>query len=297
MADAEPGRGRHPVHEFLHALWMKVQDDDIFFMASAISFNLLVAVIPLVLLCVGLTAYVLSAQVADPAEAIVTLLMGNLPQASAGLDPSSAVRAVVEGILVRRSGFTFLGALLFVWLATRLVGTLRTALRRVFQIPQMRGIVRGKLFDAQVVILGVVLLTLNLGITLTTEAALVYGGQLLGAGAPVISTVDFFLGNLVAVASIWTLFLVVYRYLPARRTPWSVAFVAATFTALVHEMLKQGFSWYATEVADYTSTWDNLATVAILLFWIYYEAVVFILGGEIAQIYTTMRARPMRSQE
>ena len=50
------------------------------------------------------------------------------------------------------------------------------------------------------------------------------------------------------------------------------------------------FSWYATEVANYGSTFGNLATVAVLFFWIYYESLVFILGGEVAQVYTMRRA-------
>jgi membrane protein len=34
-----------------------------------------------------------------------------------------------------------------------------------------------------------------------------------------------------------------------------------------------------------------LASLAILFFWIYYGAVVFILGGEVAQVYTMNRTR------
>ena len=77
-----------------------------------------------------------------------------------------------------------------------------------------------------------------------------------------------------------------------RRATSSVrtAFVAATFTAISHESLKFGFSWYATELANYSSTLGNLATVAVLFFWIYYEALVFILGGEVAQVYTMRKA-------
>lgn len=287
---SEPGGRRHPVHAHVHALWVKLNDDDVFFMASAIAFNMLVAAIPFVILCIGLTAYVLSAQVSDPVEAIVGLVVGNVPQAAAGLDPSTAVRTLVQAVMASRTGFTFLGALFFVWLATRMVGTLRTVLRRVFQVTRTRGIIQGKIFDAQVVVVGVVLLTLNLGVTITFEAALAYGSELFGLGGPVVGTLEFFLGNVVAVTSIWALFLIVYRYLPATRTPWPTALVAATFSSLIHEALKQGFSWYATEVADYTSTWGNLATVAILLFWIYYEALVFIMGGEVAHVYTNTKA-------
>jgi len=283
------------VGEFTRRLWDKVLEDDVFVMASAVAFNMLIAAIPLALLGIGLTGYVLSAQVTDPVEAIVTMLVGNLPQATAGVDPSGVARGIVSGVLERRTGFTFLGALFFAWLATRLVGTLRAVLREIFDIAQARGIIRGKLFDMQVVVVGVLLLTLNLGITVAFEGAVAYGGEVFGLGGTAVGAAEFFLGTGVAFASIWTLFFVVYRFLPARRIPWRAAVVAATFASTLHEVLKQGFSWYATEVADYSSTWGNLATVAILFFWIYYESLVFILGGEIAQVYTMRKAVRMQS--
>lgn len=277
--------------EFLRRLWDKSVADDIFFMAGAVAFNVVGATIPLLLLGVGISGHLLSARVADPVGAVVSLVVGALPQGAGGADPSAFVRTIVSGVLDQRSGFTFFGALFFVWLATRLAGTLRIALREIFDIGQERGIVRGKLFDVQVVVVGVLLLTLNLGVTVAFEAMLDLGVGVLGLTGTALGWVDRFIGYAVALASIWTLFLVVYRYLPARRVPWRTAVVAASFSALAHETLKYGFSWYATEVAIYTSTWGNLATVAVLFFWIYYEAVVFILGGEVAQVYTMRKAR------
>jgi membrane protein len=72
--------------------------------------------------------------------------------------------------------------------------------------------------------------------------------------------------------------------------PWRTAIIAATFTAVGHELLKMAFSWYATDVADYGTAFGNLATVAVLFFWIYYGALVFILGGEFAQVSTMRKA-------
>jgi membrane protein len=277
--------------EFLRRLWDKAVADDIFFMAGAVAFNLVGATVPLLLLGVGISGYLLSAQVADPVGAIVALVVENLPQGGGGADPSGFVRTIVSGVLGQRSGFTFFGALFFVWLATRLVGSLRITLREIFDIGQDRGILLGKLFDIQVVVIGVLLLTLNLGVTVAFEAAMDLGVGVLGLEGAALGIVDRIIGYTLALASIWALFLVVYRYLPVRRIPWRTSIVAATFAALAHESLKYGFSWYATEVADYTSTWGNLATVAVLFFWIYYESVVFILGGEVAQVYTMRKAR------
>jgi membrane protein len=288
------GRG-YRAREFLRRLWTKVAEDDVFFMAGALAFNLLVATLPLLLLGVGITGYVLAAQVEDPVEATVSVVVSMMPAATGALDVATPVRAVVSGILEQRSGFTVFGGLLFAWLATRLVGTLRVALREIFDVGQERGMLHGKFVDLVVVVLGALLVTLNLGVTITFGAAVSFGVGVLGLGGPVVGIAERLLGQGVALLSIWFLFLALYHYLPARRIPWRSSVVAATFSSVAHEALKVGFSWYALRIADYTSTWGNLATLGVVLFWIYYEAVVFILGGEVAQVYTMRKAGSVKA--
>jgi membrane protein len=278
------------VPEFLLRLWQKSVEDEVFFMAGAIAFNVLIALVPLLILGIGLTGFVLSARFGDPTDAILALVADNLPQAGEGVALVEAFRAPVSSLVERRTGFTVFGALFLVWVSTRLVATLRIALREIFDLGRQRGVLMGKLFDIQAVLIGVSLLTLNLGVTVAFEATIDYGIGLIGVDGSAFSIIERLLGHGLALGSIWTLFLIAYRYLPARRIPWRTAWVAATFSALVHEALKWGFSWYVTEIADYGSAFGNLATVVVLFFWIYYGSIVFILGGEVAQVYTMRKA-------
>lgn len=123
------------------------------------------------------------------------------------------------------------------------------------------------------------------------------GVEMVGLQGEALGLVDRFLGHTLALVSITALFLLVYRYLPARRIPWRTAWVAAAFAALCHELLKTAFSWYATEVANYSTAFGNLATLAVLIFWIYYGSIVFILGGEVAQVYTMRKASRVTVRE
>jgi membrane protein len=279
------------VGEFARRVFQKADEDLIFFMAGAISFNLLVAFVPLLLLAVGVTGMVVSARVVDPALMVVDFLQRSLPATQGDLDLSEAVRTQITALLDQRRGFTLLGAGLLVWFSTRLVGTLRTALREIFDMPMGRSLWRGKLFDIQVVLVGGVLLLVNVGVTAALQAAEAYGVDLLGIEGAALGTIESLTAQGIAFASIWVLFLGIYRYLPIRPIPWSTAVVAATFTAFLHELLKGGFGWYVTSVANYRTTYGNLLTVAVLFFWIYYEAIGFILGGEVAQVWTMRRAR------
>jgi membrane protein len=135
------------------------------------------------------------------------------------------------------------------------------------------------------VLVGTVLILVNVGITVTLGMVKDFGLDFLGLTGPALGFSEQFFALVVAFASLWVFVLLIYRFVPADRTPWRVALVAATFTALVLEVMKYGFGWYVISAADYRSTYGNLATLAVLLFWIYYGAVAFVLGGEVAHVH------------
>ena len=87
------------------------------------------------------------------------------------------------------------------------------------------------------------------------------------------------------------MFVLIYRFLPARRIPWRIAVVSATFTSVVFELLKSAFAWYVAYIAEYRSTYGVFASIVVLIFWIYYSSVVFVLGGEVGQVYELYRIR------
>jgi len=281
---------------FWTRVYWKADEDNIFFMAGAISFNVVVAFVPLILLVVGISGYVLSARFGDPVEVLTGLLLGALPD----LDPNSGLaigaRSLIDGVLEGRRELSVVGGALLLWLSTRLIGTLRTALKEVFDIAHGRSIIDGKFFDAQMVVVGGALFVLNMGITVAIRAARDLGVEVLGLNGLAVQWGDRLLAAALAFTSIWVMFLLIYRYLPARRIPWRTALIAGTVMAVTYEILKQAFSWYVTSVADYTSTYGNLATLAVLFFWVYYTSIAFVLAGEIAQVSTMRRAwkvRPM----
>ena len=144
------------VREGLHLFWEKFNDDDAFFLAGGIAWGVLFALVPLLALGIGLTGFVLSARYADPTEAVVALFAGAMPATGAAGSFADILRDLVGEVMANRTGLTVVGALVFVWLATRLSGSLRSALFRVFDTGVRRGIVHGKLFDILAVVAGTV---------------------------------------------------------------------------------------------------------------------------------------------
>ncbi|MEX0980264.1 MAG: YihY/virulence factor BrkB family protein [Gemmatimonadota bacterium] len=283
---------------FLKDLWKRLEEGDIFFMAGAIAFNLIIVVIPLFLLAVGIAGFILEARFPDSTAVITRFLLDYLPAVGGDVELVQSVERVVQQILAERTSFGLVGALFFIWISTRLVGTLRTVLRNVFDVPVDRGIVRGKIFDAQIVVIGGMLMTINLGITIAVEAFQRFGMDLVGLeDRGIMRAAESAVADILAFLSIWFLFLLVYHYLPRRLPPWRTAIIAATVTAVFFEAMKLVFAWYATDVADYSTAYGNLTTVAILFFWIYYGSVVFIFGGHVAQVSTLRRQERLQWME
>lgn len=297
VPEMPPLPARHRVKDFVWRVVSRAEEDNIFFMAGAITFNLLIVVVPLVLLVVGLAGYVVEALPGDPVEVVLPYVLEILPQVGGEVDLIRTVTNAVNSLVADRAGLSLVGAVVFIWISTRLVGTLRTVLREVFDVGQDRGIVRGKVFDAQIVVIGTGLILVNFGVTLVLTAVGNFGVSMLGLESFDLTWARRTVGLVLSFASIWVLFLLIYRYLLVRRIPWRTALVAATFTGLIHEVMKAGFSWYATGLADFRSAFGNLATLAVLFVWIYYESLVFILGGEVAQVYTMNRVRRVRVRE
>lgn len=213
--------------------------------------------------------------------------------AGAGVGLRDQVDRILEGLVAERAGLSVIGAVVLAWISTRLVGTLRVVLRQTFNIETDRGIVRGKVFDFKVVGLGATLILLNVGITVgvrTLEAlgAIFFATE--GWGARLLGEV---VARGLAFASAWILFLLLYRFLPARKVAFRTAVAGATFAAVGFEFLKELFAWYVTSVATYSNAYGSLAAGAVLFFWIYYSSIVFVLGAILARTYEVRRNTAM----
>jgi membrane protein len=263
-------------------------------MAGAITFNVLLAVIPLLLLVAGLAGFILTARFGYPTPDVVQVLLSQVPMVEGDVDLPQTVGVALEGLVQERTGFSIVGALFLLWISTRLVATLRVVLRNIFHLAgEERGVLWGKVFDLNVVLMGGVLILLNVGVTVGVRTLEAFGIELLGLTGAVADLLRSGVAVFLSFGSAWVLFFLLYRYLPVRHIPLRTAAVGATFTAVGYELMKGAFAWYATSVANYSTAYGNLAVAAVLFFWIYYSAAVFIVGGHVARAYEKRREARM----
>ncbi len=274
----------HDVRGFVARVYEGAAEANVPFLASGLTFDALLAAVPLVLLGLSLVGYLLSSG-ADRAQLEITdYLRRFLPVAGArSADRFTPVLRLLEGIVQQRGALGGLGLPLFVWFSTRLFGSLRAALGEVFDIEEGRSWLRGKLTD--------VALVLVTGLLFVANTALTEGITVLGVRAGGVGFVQFFGAQLLAFLFVLLLFVVVFRYVPARRLRWDTALVAAAICALGFEAAKQVLAVYFERWLRPEALVSDATLGAILLFvaWTYYMTLVFLIGGQIAQVYELRR--------
>ncbi|HEX8243747.1 MAG TPA: YihY/virulence factor BrkB family protein [Longimicrobium sp.] len=292
-AAAALGRFARGGGDFVTHLYRKAGEDDIFFLAGGIAFDVLFAAIPFLLMLVGVFGIVLARVVKDPRKAAVDYIVTILPPTESVVHRSYEI---IDAVLAGRKSFGVIGLVLFLWISSRLVATLRASLKEIFDLPEERGIVEGKVFDLQMMVVAGTLFLANTGITVILDAAQSLGVRLIGSQWVDVETVQLVWARLLAFLFIFLMFLLIYRYLPKRRTPWRMSLVAAVFTAVAWELLKGLFAIYVLHATSWQKVYGALVTPIILVLWIYYSAMVFILGGEIAHVYDLMRMRRLQRE-
>ena len=87
------------------------------------------------------------------------------------------------------------------------------------------------------------------------------------------------------------MFFSLYKFLPVRRVRTKAAWVAALFTSVMFEVAKFAFATYVSSFNPGSLYAGTVAAVVVVVFWVYYAALIFILGGEVGQVYELRRTR------
>jgi len=250
-------------------------EDNIPFLASAVSFDILLTAIPFVALVVAVVAYLVEYQLAIHQLNVHELLQRFLPESNeASGDRFGFIEGALGDLVARRGGLTLLAAPLFLWFSTRMFGGLRAALNEVFDTEENRPWPVAKLTDLAMVFVA---------------GALFLANAFASTGKGVIAQLETLVFSTL-------LFFVIFKFLPSRRIYWRTGLVASLFCAVGFEIAKRLFALYVAHFVTFhrAASNANLVAVLLLLLWIYYTAFIFLLGGEVAETYDLMRMRRLQ---
>lgn len=275
--------------DVVRRVWRQSAEDNVPFLAGGLAFNILLALVPFVLLLIGGLSFLLGREAGEAASSVTALLERLLPQ---GDDSGRALLAGVLGDVVgTRGAVTIYSALGFAWFSTRLFGSLRSVLALIFDGSD-RGIVAGKLFDLLATAIATAAVAMYVAVSAYLDLATTRGVALLraaGLRADAMGGLGYLVGRLFAVGLVVALFYALYRGLPRRRPPRPVALVGAVTAALLFEMARHLFGVVVRHLDPGSLYTGTIAAVVAVVFWTYYGALLFLIGGEVAQAWELRR--------
>jgi membrane protein len=298
----ESGVHRSPVSDFLWTardyikrVWDNSGEDNVLFLAGGIAFNILLAALPFLLLLAAGITYLLPIVYAgsiNSTDQIGVFLDRLLP---AHVETDSPVHRLINDLLRTRRSITIYSAIGFVWFSTRLFGSLRTVLASVFDIETERGIIAGKVFDVKITVVSTLLFAAS--VTVTTYVGLASHALVsVGLRTDVLSGVDYWVGRVLGFAFLALMFYALYKFLPIRRVTTASAWVAAGFTSVCFEGARTAFAYYTKTFNPVGMYRGTLTAIVFVVVWCYYAALIFILGGEVGQVFELRRVRKLQRE-
>ncbi|MGH9885566.1 MAG: YihY/virulence factor BrkB family protein [bacterium] len=284
------------IRDYAKRVWDNSGEDNVLFLAGGITFNLLLAAVPFLLLLASGITYLLPIIVHDAAfttgDPVREFIDRLLPAHNHG--ESSTLDNLIGTMLQGRKSVTLYSAIGFIWFSTRLFGSLRTVLASVFDIESERGIIAGKIFDVKITIVATLLFVANVlvsGYILIATKAGAERLRELGIRNDVMGNVEYAIGRGLAFVFIALMFFALYKYLPIRRVRARAAWVATLFTSVAFEAARIVFSYYTETFNPGGLYQGTLTAIVVLVVWFYYAALIFILGGEVGQVHELRRVR------
>ena len=256
--------------------WAEILHDDIFGKSSEIAYNLLFALVPLLLFLLAILGFM-----AGPGTTIRENILGalshQLPQAASQL----ISKTITEVNQAAGSGKITLGVILGLWTASSGIASMMSGLNMAYDVRDAR-----PWWKVRLIAIG-----LTLAVAFLTIAAMVI--VLFGGKIAALAGNQFGLGDTAVIA--WRViqwpvalffmtlsFSLIYYYGPdVKEQHWYWITPGSFIGVLLWLGLSFAFREYLHFFNSYSKTYGSLGAVIILLMWFYVTSLGFLVGGEI----------------
>ena len=246
--------------------------------AAAITYYALFSLIPLTLAIMFILGTFVTGS--DALEARLSLAVNSLVPVS-----DDTLEDTLSALSRTRAVAGALGLVGLVWVSTTVFGAIRKGVNTLWGIQQSRRFFHEKLLDfaftagAGLLMVVPVALTAGVGVLVEFTSAMRTGSPdsdwlvqvLLNALSPFIS---------------FTVFLLIYRYLPNTGVTFRQIWAGALMTTAAFEGWKAVFLWYTRSFPVYDTVYGPVGALVALLTWIYISANILLVGSLVTSRYS-----------
>jgi membrane protein len=256
-------------HPDLKAFIRKLGKDNVGFLASGLAWSILTSIIAALVAVVAISSLLLQNQANRDA------VVSHLSSALAGVLSRQDIQSVVMATQQHKGLLGIIGFLGILWGGSNIGGAISTVFQPVFQV-RGRPFIREKLIDVGMILVFTVLLIV---IVLSSTGLALLNTVITNSPFPGVAqvVVEAGIGLLAAFALFFTIYSVFPNTDPQFKLPhvWKGAAVAA----VLFEILSLIFPLYIA-LARFSRYGAMLAAILVLTAWIYFLALILIVGAE-----------------
>ncbi|MGQ0560757.1 MAG: YihY/virulence factor BrkB family protein [Gemmatimonadota bacterium] len=260
--------------------------------AAALSYFTVFALPPLLILLLTAVGFFI-----DPAEfrgRIVSQVQGLV-----GAEGARMIGTIITAANQPGTGIMAIGGIILLMIgATGAFLQLQDALNTTWRVtpdPRQGGVkafLGKRLFSlGMILLIGFLLLISFVVAALVSASGDVLRSWLGPAGELIAQVVQIALGLLVT----WALFAAIFKILPDAEISWSDVGAGAFVTALLFTVGRVAIGFYLGRTTT-ASAFGAAAALAVLLIWIYYAAMILLLGAEFTRVWANRKGEGIRPE-
>jgi membrane protein len=227
----------------------------------------------------------------DAARAFVTMALGALPPEVATV----IAPAIGEVMSTRRTGLMTISILASLWATSSGIEALREALNQAYGVEEPRSILFCRLQSLAFTIIFSICIILVILVLVVWPVLWSYIQPLLDL-PPKQGWFYAALRYFIAVALLYLVVALLYRWLPSRHLPPREILPGAAVTVVLWVIMASLFSWYLQNLGRFSVTYGSLGGIVVTLLFFYLSATIFIFGAEINSARRRAEAARLRAE-
>lgn len=289
--------------EFWRVIVNLVKKKDVFFNASAITFNLFICAIPFTLLLISIIGYVLSYE--DAFHEIIRYGRELFPSFTYESKSGDVFRgavtleSILEPLIGVRRVFGVVGVVILVFFAQGLFHTVKHVVFEIFEIEDRKhpilemiynfftfGVIGGVFLFFTLVIYAVSFISFDQFTVPFTKRVIE------------LSWIYEFSNTLIPIVFTLMLFYFLFRYISEKRLQPQVALVGAVVYTVLFEIAKYWVGFYLDYAFRvYRYFYQGYAVAVVIGIWVFYSAALLVVSSIVARAYRDVFVEPRKVKE
>ena len=272
----------------LKKIWQSFNEDKAMRLASSIAFSTIFSIAPLFIVLIAIVGWIIGLQNGGHGHTQAENAMLEQVSRGAGKGTADSIRQIVAASFNKpRQGLIaqIIGWIAFIFGATALFSSLQDSLNAIWHVESTKGgwrqMVRDRIASfGMILVVGFLLL-----VTFVSNAAIAFLGAHVLSQIPLVSNpaVLSIINQVISVLVVTVIFALIYKILPDVTIQWRDVWVGAAVTAVLFVIGEAVISFYLA-FAGVASAYGAAGSLLVGLLWIYYSAIILLLGAEFTKV-------------